>query len=138
MPPINEKEISKGVIYSEIYTEMRRYRDYELSAATWYTAILIVMLGFIVTDKSDVTFVRVAIGVLSTILGGSSIYSIWYVNRRYGQLLEIMNNHLEPQWKKAVFKNIRTEMILRPRHLIFIVQVSLILATWYFVCLSTK
>lgn len=44
-------EVSRDAVYSELYEEMRRYRDYELTASTWYTAILVGILGSIIAAK---------------------------------------------------------------------------------------
>jgi len=42
-----------------MYQEMRRYRDYELTVATWYTTILLAVLGFVLSGLSGglITFV---------------------------------------------------------------------------------
>ena len=48
-----EKDVSKDTVYSEFYNEMRRFRDYELTASTWYMAILLAITGFILSAKFD-------------------------------------------------------------------------------------
>lgn len=50
-PQPKNAEILNESIYSELCNELRRYRDYELTAATWYTAILLALLGFYASAK---------------------------------------------------------------------------------------
>lgn len=138
--PTKKTEIAREIIYSELYNEMRRYRDYELSTATWYTAILIALLGFIVSAKYGndahlATFaqgwcVQVSTVILSTVLGLSSCYSIWYVNRRYSGIRDVVDKHLEPKWVKDAFKPMLSQEVIRPRYLIYLMLLLLVVITW--------
>jgi hypothetical protein len=141
MPPLSKNEkISNEAVYSELYNEMRRYRDYELSASTWYTAILIALLGFIVSVKygssdpvstfSHIWYFQVLVLLISTILGVSSFYSIWYANKRYSEIRKIVDEHLEPKWVKEAFKPILLQKRVRPRRFIYIIQILLVVVTW--------
>lgn len=95
-----EEKVSINLIYQEIYQEMRRLRDFEINASSWYTAILVAMLGFVVTVKyGDGTFdselktyldtsvfVQFLFALVITFLGWSSACSVRYVSMRYHEL----------------------------------------------------
>lgn len=95
-----KEKVSINLIYQEIYQEMRRLRDYEINSSSWYTAILVAMLGFVVTIKyGDGTFdselkslldtsvfVQCLFALVITFLGWSSACSVRYVSMRYHEL----------------------------------------------------
>lgn len=74
-------EVNKDTVYSELYSEMRRYRDYHLNVATWYTVILLAVFGEILTVKfgsvqpglsqllSTNLAVKILIAVFTTLIG---------------------------------------------------------------------
>ena len=119
------------VIYSERYNEMRRFRDYELTASTWYSAILLAILGFVASTKFDhesllfnplnmniATQILIAIGVL--IVGICGVYSICYVSYRYQELRNYMDIFVESDdFKPHPFP-------VKPLHAILLTQLILI------------
>ncbi|MDP2363214.1 MAG: hypothetical protein Q8M94_05540 [Ignavibacteria bacterium] len=127
------EEVSSDIIYQELYQEMRRFRDYELSSSTWYTIILLAILSAIISVKyagnlslKDTIFENctVKVVVLSVIflIGFSSVWSAYYVRRRYQHLRNYVD-YLEPEWH-----NYQPEIIFpAPYHLILLTQVVLIL-----------
>ncbi len=134
-------EVSDESIYSELCNELRRYRDYELTAATWYTAILLALLAFYASAKfgSDGEYVRslaasILVLSLSTVLGFSSCYSVWFAHWRYSDIRDIVREkHLEPKWVVDAFKKITDKKAIPPRYLIYLIQLLLVLATWFVV-----
>lgn len=137
----SDSKVPHETVYSELYNEMRRYRDYELTAATWYTVILVALLGFIISakygaDDSLAKFVQIcavqgSTVLISTILGVSSCYSVWYADRRYRAIRKIVDEHLEPKWVQEAFKPILSQKAIRPRCFIYLVQLLLVVATWF-------
>lgn len=102
------KRVSSDIAYQELYQEMRRYRDYELSVSTWYTAILLAILSGVFTAKYGdlgldqlasecVTKFIAAFVVLIT--GGSGIYSIWFSHRRYKHISEYIFSKVDVEPK---------------------------------------
>ncbi|MCX9076077.1 MAG: hypothetical protein OIN88_15745 [Candidatus Methanoperedens sp.] len=126
-----EKDVSKDTVYSEFYNEMRRFRDYELTASTWYMAILLAITGFILSAKFDSgqstqsnlsqLFIayRSHIFFLIIIIGGSALFSICYATRRYRELRDYADGNLEPEWKKKTFKH-RKHKYFNPRNAIIL------------------
>jgi len=103
-------EVTKDTVYSELYQEMRRFRDYHLNVATWYTVILLALLGGIFTIKYSSDFsnisrlftnllVKFLIIGFTILLGFSGIFSILFASDRHDQIREYVNTHLEPTWK---------------------------------------
>ena len=110
----NSDEVSKNTVYSELYAEMRRYRDYELVASPWYTMILLAILGAILTMKFGATEsklyefinrkeIKFIVFVVVTFIGFSICYSLRYVSQRYHELREHADK-LEPEWNKLKLK----------------------------------
>jgi len=108
----NCNEVSKDTVYSEFYAEMRRFRDYELTISTWYTAILLAVLGAILTFKFGPTsselshllrtnlLIKILLAGVSSLIGISGLCSVIYASRRYHELREYVDKNLEPKWKK--------------------------------------
>lgn len=107
----DKNKVNTDTIYQEMYQEMRRYRDYELTSSTWYTAFLIAILGFLVTVvygnnnfpqlrcllTSNLYFQLFISGAI-TLLGCASVYSVRYVNLRYKEIKDYVFN--EPATKQ--------------------------------------
>jgi len=130
------KKVSSDIAYQELYQEMRRYRDYELSASTWYTTILLAILGGILAAKYGnpaliqlfrECFVKFIAAFIVLIVGGSGVWSIYFSHRRYRHIRDYVFDKklkIEPDWKeKYTPENIFPE----PRHLILITQFMLII-----------
>jgi len=124
----NPDEVKREAVYGEVYNEMRRYRDYEFTSSTWFTALLLAVLGFLVATRYGETasrfesilarscvlkfFVVLGAGVVAT----TSSYLVWYSSHRYQELRAWANDHLEPDWKKF-----KPRMIsFTPRHIFYI------------------
>ncbi len=134
----NSDGVSKDTVYSEMYAEMRRFRDYELTAATWYVVILLAILGAILTLKFGSTQsglsqllstnlpLRLIIAGFATLIGVSGCYSVIYGSSRYHELRKYVDGHLEPEWKKEKFKPKRRKIV--PLHFVLLVQILLVLA----------
>ena len=133
IPTKKRKPVSPDIVYQELYQEMRRFRDYELSSSTWYTVILLAILSAIISVKyagnlylKDTIFgnctVKVVVLLVIILIGFSSVWSAYYVQRRYHHLRNY-TDYLEPEWH-----NYQPEIIFpAPYHLILLTQVVLIL-----------
>lgn len=128
------EEVSSDIIYQELYQEMRRYRDYELSASMWYTTILLAVLGAILSAKyggnlglekfMDECIVKFITAFIILIIGSSGMWSVYFSHRRYNHLRSFVNDlKIEPDWRIYEPEPIFPE----PRHLILITQLSLVI-----------
>ena len=126
MDDLDKHEASVDAVYAEHYNEMRRYRDYEISAPTWYFAILFVFIGFVISSKFDDNISAASVfnvsctakflaTLLSTTITTISLYSIRFANIRYQEIRDYVNS-LEPQWK--TFSPSKRKVT--PVHLIYI------------------
>jgi hypothetical protein len=101
--------VSPDAVYREMYTELRRYRDYELTVATWFTTILLALLAgvFVIgfgreyrsPCHSSISLVGTILGVFVLILGLIGWRSSRYAGMRYDEL-RTFTNTLEPRWKQ--------------------------------------
>ena len=132
----SNNEVSKDTVYSELYTEMRRYRDYELTASTWYIVILLAILGAILTVKfgpveSDLSnffkfnlLIQLTIAGFATLIGVGGCYSVIFASLRYHELRKYVDRNLEPKWKKFKPKERR----VGPHYFILLTQALLTIA----------
>jgi hypothetical protein len=107
--------IQPSAVYSEMYNEMGRFRDYQFRSSTWYTALLLAILGFLIATRFGTTApkfdqlvgqsccVKFLIILLAVVIAAVSSYLIHYSNRRYRHLRHWTDEHLEPEWKKKRF-----------------------------------
>lgn len=134
--------IKENLKYTEYYNEMRRFRDYELTASTWYSAILLAILGFIISEKfnpksslahllSMNTSAEIFVAIVVTLIGSLGIYCICFVSYRYQELRTYVTEFMEPS-DSFVPKIIH----FQPRHAIILTQVILILATNFLLLLA--
>lgn len=98
--------------YEQIYIEMRRHRNHELSTATWFSSILLAInwgLITFITSERGLTFLKTipfcTITKLKHILATTMIiitfaatYNIWYSHSQYKNL-RAYTNQLEPSPK---------------------------------------
>jgi hypothetical protein len=115
----NEESDTTGVrreaVYREMYNECRRYRDYEFTSSSWYTALLLAMFGFLVATRFGDTapvlaqwlaeswVLRVCVVLGGAVIAGTANFLIWYSSGRYQELRRYMTSHLEPKWKTDHF-----------------------------------
>lgn len=129
------KKVSSDIAYQEMYQEMRRYRDYEVTISTWYTTILLAILGGILTAKYGnlgldqlvrECFIKLVSVLIVLIIGGSGIWSIYFSYRRYRHIRDYVFDKklkIQPDWKQ----NYMPEKIFpEPRHLILLTQFILV------------
>lgn len=133
--PKKRRPVSPDIVYQELYQEMRRFRDYELSSSTWYTVILLAILSAIISVKyasdsllkvslfGDCT-IKIVVLLVIFLIGFSNIWSTYYVRRRYHHLRNYVD-YLEPEWH-----NYQPEIIFpAPYHLIVLTQLILVLVS---------
>jgi hypothetical protein len=82
----SHEPVSADIVYQEMYQEMRRFRDYELSASNWNSAILLALAGALLTLKYTNTespvsillsqngFIKFGLSFLFAILVASGIF----------------------------------------------------------------
>jgi hypothetical protein len=145
--------VSRDAVYAEMYNEMRRCRDYELTASTWYTAILLAVLVLFVSIKYQADpvsgisqygkladalqgdrFVQIAIVLIVTFFLGASIYSIRCMNLRYQELRGYTTAKLEPMWSE--FSPITRRFT--PFNAVILTQLIIVLITDHIVLLPSK
>lgn len=92
----NGVTINPDTVYTQLYFEMRRYRDYELSVATWWTTMLLALLSGIIWGQGgspgllhellqDVSVKGVLTGLV-ILLGIGILHALHYTNVRYNTL----------------------------------------------------
>ncbi len=131
------QEVGREAVYAQIYDEMRRYRDYEFNSSSWYTALLLATIGFLIAVRFGGTapqlkvllvtngFLKLAVIVSAALIAAASCYLIYFSSRRYQYLREWVDNNLEPDWKKKTFKPDR--MLFGPRQIYYLTQWLLVL-----------
>ena len=132
-----------NIVYTELYAEMRRYRDYEFRSATWFIAILIAILGFLISARfgraGDLSvfgnamvndcLLKLALIAGTGLLGFTSCYLVWYAGSRYDELRQ-QADKLEPDWRPRISKR-----VFQPRHILYATPVVVVLITWFVVLL---
>jgi hypothetical protein len=105
------RKVSPDTVYMQMYAELRRYRDYELTVATWFTSILLAMLGAIVAGKyvaagsplgvalERCPSLKWCLAAVPVLIGVFGAWSIAYAMRRYGNLRKWMTDTLEPKYE---------------------------------------
>lgn len=102
----NEKATSEQK-YNQMYEEMRRHRDYELSTAKWYISIFLAINGGLITLITSnhsiwlfssffwckLIFIKFFLGFVFGALTWSGIVIIDHSHGRYQFLRQITNNH---------------------------------------------
>lgn len=131
----NEKEVSIDTVYSEMYAEMRRHRDYQFSSATWHTTLLLALAGLILAAKyggnisgmkdiiANHAETKWIIGLIAVVVCFNSCYAIIYSHRRYADLRKYADDNIEPSWRKRFTP--RTT-VLQPHILLVVSQLILL------------
>jgi hypothetical protein len=91
-------EVDDNTLYTQAYTELRRYRDYELTAATWFTALQIGLGVALSANTSTYQFVlkhnpaltQYVVGGVIWVLGAAGVSAVSYAKARYEQLRKAM------------------------------------------------
>jgi ATP/ADP translocase len=124
--------ISSDIVYQELYNEMRRFRDYELSISGWYTTIILGITGVIITIKAalyssgksetifDYPLLKISLVAVIIFLVAASVLSVlyvWYLNK---QLRAFTRAALEPDWNREPRK-----LFFKPSWLMVATQITL-------------
>jgi hypothetical protein len=122
-------EVKPDAVYRELYCEMRRFRDYEFRASTWFSAFLAVLLGFVFvnryekiappqeSDRSSTLqlalrndqFVRFGVVGISFVVAATAAFIVKFSSVRYHEL-RTFTTYLEPQSKRE-----RRLAVIQPR-----------------------
>ena len=132
--------ISHESVYAEMYSEMRRYRDYEFTSSTWYLAMLLAILGFLLLTRfgergtrfgeliaSGWSF-RIAIMITALLVALSCSLLMAYSFKRYKHLREYVDT-LEPEWKRRSFTPLK-EGLINPRRIYHVTAWLLVIMIW--------
>lgn len=136
-------------VYAELYNEMRRFRDYELTASNWYTVMLLAIIGFVLNARfgadsgtsvlgqmlSKNIAIKTLLAIATGLIGASALYSIRYVRKRYTKMRDYVTKNLEPQWHCE--NDVRDKICLQPHHCVMIVQAVLIVAAVFIILYPT-
>jgi len=133
-----EKYPSIDSIYEQKFIEMRRHRDYEIRASTWYTTILTsVIIGICILkfgtfnqrffySNADMAFLYFGINILVAILSFAGAHTVWYSNKRYQEIRSWMDTHMElvNEHKFSPIKH-----IVKPNQVIIFLFISIYIFT---------
>ena len=137
------RDVSVNTVYSEIYTEMRRHRDYQFANAQWYTTLLLALIGVILTTKyggqspgiknviDENVGVKLIITFVTIIVCINSCFTILYSHKRYEKLREYTDKTLEPNWKKFTPE----KTIIQPHNALIFNQILLSIFVIVALCL---
>ena len=126
--------VDRNTVYTQMYTEMRRFRDYIFSGSTWYTALMLAILAFVVTPRfsgvcpqSRLTAImihsvimKIILVILTVLIVFSSCYNIYYAFRRYTYNRIFVSHYLEPEWKNKIYDEDKIKF--QPHHLLYATQ----------------
>jgi hypothetical protein len=105
-----QPKVSPDTVYTQVCTELRSYRDHELTVATWFTSILLALLGSVVAGKYAAAgsplgvalerclFLKWFLAATPVLLGAFGAWSIGSAMRRYGKLRKWVTATLEPNF----------------------------------------
>lgn len=97
------EQIEPDTIYAQLYIEMRRFGERDRAVVTWYTTILLAMIGAVIGywphfdlgDTGALLELKVTLAALIVAVTGTMHYLIWHTNRRYRDLRDYTNNHYD-------------------------------------------
>ena len=125
--------VTADAAYAAANAEMGAYRNYEITFSTWFTAILLAILGAVVTIRWGTNQTRLGllldarlearllVGVVAAAVGCCACFCQWYVTRRYDEL----RHYLETGFRLCVKPLVRAQPRFRPRHAIVVMHVVL-------------
>jgi heme/copper-type cytochrome/quinol oxidase subunit 2 len=96
--------VSIEAVYSQLYSEMRRARDHQVTIAAWYTTILLTINGallFLKRDQSPIPLSNLekwAVSIVLVILTVGVCYLFWFEHIRYCEYRRCAQS-MEPEWK---------------------------------------
>jgi len=111
----NKEILSIEVIYSELYSEMRRVRDHQITIGVWYTTTLLAVSSIFAFLRQTHhmwlvdTLEKWSLAGILFIFAGGIYYLIWYEHTRYCELRKCVES-IELEWKVRV----RKPMKVRP------------------------
>lgn len=96
-----EIRISTESLYVQLYEEMRRARNYQLQASSWYSAIMVGIDAVVLVTRQKPDFLSLLekclmLGVIITLLLSVS-YVIWFEHVRYVERRRCVLA-IEPTW----------------------------------------
>jgi hypothetical protein len=106
--------VSLDTVYTQTYAELRSCRDHELMVATWFTAILLAMIGAIVASKYAAAGSPLGVALercpslkwfgalVPVLLGTFGAWSIADAMRNSGRLRKWLTDTLEPKLGQVV------------------------------------
>lgn len=141
----NCDKLSINHVYDQLYHEMRRHRDYELTVATWWATLLLALLSGIVWAKSqdwglakDLIEHSIAKSLLTAFVlavGFGLLQALHYTNLRYNTWRTTCNKFAEPEFVKEAAGKLRKHNCWTPLMTIVTIIIAIIsgilLVLWY-------
>ncbi len=137
------EKVSVDTVYSEMYNEMRRHREYQFSSAKWYTTLFLALIGAIFAAKysgqspgikniiDSNEGIRCVIILVAILICLNSCHTILYSHWRYSELRRYADIGLEPKWKTFLPKKIKPQphvlLVFSQAALAFLAIISLYL-----------
>lgn len=96
----SNNNVEWNTVYTEMHNEMRDFRNNIFTLSTWYTALLIAILAFVISIRFSTVIpqsrltvllihsccMKMFLAVLTLVIVMSSCYMIYYAYRRYYHL----------------------------------------------------
>lgn len=114
---MQDEVVNRDAVYAQLYFEMRRYRDYELTAATWWTALLVAILsGLLWISAASGAAQNILVPILRDfrvktlmtvplfLFGLGILHALHYTNLRYQVLRRFCDKELEPAYSVELKK----------------------------------
>jgi hypothetical protein len=96
-------------VYSQLYEEGRRYREWERQAAVWSTTLLSALIaGLVALSSRSTPFMlgdgqKVFIAALLAGFAAITCLMMWFVAWRYHQIRDLLDE-IEPAWKMVLVR----------------------------------
>lgn len=118
----NQDTPDANYLYTQMYTEMRRYRDYETTVATWWATLLLALLGGLIAAQGNrcppglaenllkQCCIKAFLTLAVVSIGAGLLHALHYTNIRYNTLRHECNIYFkDPQELKRIGTTLRTE-----------------------------
>jgi hypothetical protein len=139
-------KIDAKVAYEQIFHEMRRYRDYELTVATWWNTVLLALFSGIIWAKSQAAgnfaytlsqswTANFLLTAFVLAMGAGILHSLRYTSVRYSTWRSTINQFEEPDLVKETAQILQNHNCWKPLYTIVGTTISIVsgilILLWY-------